>query len=97
MIAAAFRRLARRLRSLLRRNAGRASRDQRIARRLRDAFEEDLAAADVRGLHFYAQNGTVTIYGTVRHSLDRDLLRSIAEEVPGVEKVEVHLQVAEAE
>lgn len=97
MIADAFRRLVRRLRPSSQDAARRTRQDQLIARRLRDTFEEDLAAADVRGLHFYVQDGTVTIFGTVRHDLDRDLLRALAAEAPGVQGVELNLRVAAAE
>lgn len=89
-----------RLRSLARRLRGRPARDHRLtlkdeqlARRLYRTFEHDLALADVQGIHFYVHSGVVTLYGVVRHDLDRDLLVSLISGLPGVEDVVEHLQV----
>lgn len=70
-------------------------RDRQLARRLARTFEGDLELADVKGIHFYVQNGTVSLYGTVRHALDRDLLVSLVRELPGVKAVVPHLQVVD--
>ena len=61
--------------------------DQQLARRICTTVERDLAAADLRELHFYVYRGTVTVFGTVRHDLDRDLLTALAGQIPGVENV----------
>jgi len=66
--------------------------DRALARRFRDTFEQDLEIADVQGLHFYAQDGVVTVYGTVRHDLDRELLVSFIRQMAGVKGVVPHLQ-----
>ncbi len=67
--------------------------DRTLARRLRDTFERDLEVTGVRGLHFYVQKGTVTIYGTVQHELDRELLVSFVRQIEGARRVISHLQV----
>lgn len=69
--------------------------DRALAKRFRDTFEQDLEIADVQGLHFYAQDGVVTVYGTVRHELDRELLLSFIRQMPGVKDVVPHLQTVE--
>ena len=69
--------------------------DRALARRFRDTFEQELEVADVQGLHFYARNGVVTIYGTVRHELDRELLLSFIRQMPGVKDVVPHLETLE--
>lgn len=91
-----------RLRSLVRRLQGKPARDHRLtlkdellARRLLRTFEYDLALADVQGIHFYVKHGVVTLYGVVRHDLDRDLLVSIVREIPGVQDVEEYLQLVD--
>lgn len=84
-----------RLRRLLPSAAGsdqQTQRDRRLAARLYATFERDLELADVQGIHFYVQNGVVTLYGTIRHALDRDLLTSLVRQVPGVQGVVSHLQ-----
>ncbi len=74
--------------------AGRQKRsDRALARHFRQLFGRDLALADVQGLHFYAKNGVVTIYGTVRHELDRDLIVGFVRQTSGVEEVVSHLQI----
>ena len=69
--------------------------DRALGRRFRDTFEQDLEVADVQGLHFYVQGGVVTVYGTVRHELDRELLLSFIRQMAGVEGVVPHLQTLE--
>lgn len=58
--------------------------DHALARRLQATFERDLEMTDVHGLHFYVQNGVVSLYGTLRHELDQDLLLTCVQRVPGV-------------
>jgi osmotically-inducible protein OsmY len=88
MIADSLRRLKRRFRSSPQsRDERQTLKDKLLARRLRDTFERDMNRADLQGLHFYVQDGVVTLYGTVRHHLDRDLLMRLVREVPGVKAV----------
>ena len=75
------------------RQAGATIRDRRLADRLSRAFEKDLALSRVHGMHFYVLNGIVTIYGTVRHEFDRDLLIRFIREVHGVKDVVGHLRI----
>jgi len=70
-------------------------RDRALARRLHANFERDLELADIHGIHFYVQNGVVTLYGVVRNELERDLLVSLVRQVPGVKGVVAHLQIVE--
>ncbi|WP_457652005.1 BON domain-containing protein [Rhodocaloribacter sp.] len=70
-------------------------RDRALARRLHANFERDLELADIYGIHFYVQNGVVTLYGVVRNELERDLLVSLVRQVPGVKGVVAHLQIVE--
>lgn len=59
-------------------------------------FERDLELAEIHGIHFYVQNGIVTLYGTVRHELDRELLMSLVREMSGVKGVVTHLQLVDS-
>lgn len=70
--------------------------DLNLARRLYSTFERDLELAEIQGIHFYVQNGVVTLYGTVRHELDRDLLMSLVREMSGVKGVVTHLQLVDS-
>lgn len=70
--------------------------DFSLARRLYSTFERDLELAEIQGIHFYVQNGIVTLYGTVRHELDRDLLMSLVREMSGVKGVVTHLQLVDS-
>ncbi|GIV61611.1 BON domain-containing protein [Rhodocaloribacter litoris] len=69
-------------------------RDRLLARRLYVNFERDLELADIRGIHFYVRDGIVTLYGIVRHELDRELLTSMVHQIPGVAGVVDHLETA---
>lgn len=73
----------------------RTRRDRVLARRLQETFDRDLELTRVSGLHLFVQNSVVTLYGSVRHELDRELIISIARKVPGVKDVVAHLQVVE--
>src|SRR5690625_2328718 len=65
----------------------RTRRDQIIARRLQTTFEQDMEIAGVSGLHAYVQNSVVTLHGSVRTDLDRELILSIARRIPAAEHV----------
>ena len=78
------------------RDARRTIKDKALALRLYRTFERDLELAHVRGIHFYVKKGTVTLYGTIRHELDRDLLVSLIAQLDGVVEVVEHLQIVEA-
>jgi osmotically-inducible protein OsmY len=71
----------------------RTRRDQVVAGRLQHAFERDLELARVQGLNFFVQNGVVTLYGTIRHELDRELISGVVRGVAGVRDVVEHIQV----
>lgn len=73
----------------------RTRRDRVMARRLQETFDRDLELTRVSGLHIFVQNSVVTLYGSVRHELDRELITAIARKVPGVKGVIEHLQVLE--
>lgn len=77
------------------RDGRQTQRDKSLARRLYATFERDLELADINGIHFYVQNGTVTLYGTVLSELDRDLLISLVRQIPGVKGVVGHLQIVD--
>lgn len=70
--------------------------DYKLSRRLFGMFERDLELAEIQGIHFYVQNGVVTLYGTVRHELDRELLMSLVREMSGVKGVVTHLQLVDS-
>ena len=67
--------------------------DKALALRLFQTFERDLELAHVHGIHFYVKKGTVTLYGTIGHELDRDLLVSLITQIDGVEAVDEQLQI----
>lgn len=69
-------------------------RDQVVARRLQNTFERDLELASVQGLNFFVQDGVVTLYGTIRHELDRELISNVVRSVPGVREVVEHVSLA---
>ncbi len=50
--------------------------------------------AKVEGIHFYTQNGVVTLYGTIEHALDEEMLVNLVEDLPGVENVLSNLKIA---
>ncbi|MEX0600648.1 MAG: BON domain-containing protein, partial [Rhodothermales bacterium] len=78
------------------RDARQTTRDLALTRRLYTTFESDLELADVQGIQFYVQNGVVTLYGTVRHELDREMLVSLVRDIAGVQGVVAHLQLVES-
>lgn len=96
MIAQGIKSLRRRLSGARSRDARQTARDLSLTRRLFSTFERDLELADIHGIHFYVQNGVVTLYGTVRHDLDREMLISLVRELAGVKGVVAHLQLVES-
>ena len=85
--------ITRRLRSAPVRDARRTFKDKAVALRLHRTFDRDLKLSEVRGIHFYVKNGAVTLYGTIRHELDRTLLVSLVEQIDGVQEVTEQLQI----
>lgn len=73
--------------------SGQTETDRELARRLRDLFESDLRLADVQAIHFYVREGTVTLHGIVHHTLDRELLGHLVEQVDGVDRVQNNLDI----
>ena len=96
MIARSIRALQLRLRRTRSGDVRQTARDLVLARRLFNTFERDLELAEIHGIHFYVQNDVVTLYGTVRHELDRELLISLVREIPGVKGVVAHLQLVDS-
>lgn|GEM_PF-5737181 len=66
-----------------------------LAQHLYDTFERDLELADLHGIHFYVQNESVTMYGVVRHQLDRELLLNVVRQITDVHDVIDQLQVVD--
>ena len=95
MKAYSLRKLTRRLHATPARDTRRTLKDKVLALRLFRTFERDLELASVHGIHFYVKNSVVTLYGAIRHELDRTLLISLVEQIEGVEGVEEHLQIVD--
>lgn len=93
MKRSSLKRLVYRLRPRPSGNSRQTLKDRALALRLYRTFEHDLRLAPIRGIHFYVQHSAVTLYGTVRHDLDRELLVSLVRQIPGVKAVVEHLQV----
>lgn len=96
MLAHRIKSFQQRIRRLREGHARQTGKDLALARRLYNTFERDLELAEIQGIHLYVQNGVVTLYGTVRHELDRELLISLVREMPGVKGVVAHLQLVDA-
>lgn len=96
MIAKHLQNLRRQLGLSRRGNDRQTTSDYNLSRRLFGMFERDLELAEIQGIHFYVQNGIVTLYGTVRHELDRELLMSLVREMSGVKGVVTHLQLVDS-
>lgn len=96
MIAERLQSITRRFRLPGARLSRQTARDVGLARRLYNTFERDLELAEIQGIHFYVQNGIVTLYGTVRHELDRDLLMTLVREMHGVKGIVTHLQLVDS-
>ncbi len=93
MLADSVRQIADRLRGLNFGASAQTQEDRAVARRLYGTFERELEMADIHGLQFYVRGGTVTIYGTIKNSLDVDLIVALIRQVPGVKGVKTSLQV----
>ena len=93
MIRTSLRKLTRRGHSLPVRDARQTLKDRALVLRLIQIFERDMALADLHGIHFYVRDANVTLYGTIRHELDRDLIVSLVRQIPGVKEVVPHLQI----
>ncbi len=96
MIAERLQALRRRLTRSRTRGARQTALDSTLSRRLFNMFERDMDLAEIHGIHFYVHNSVVTLYGTVRHELDRELLVSLVRDVAGVKGVVAHLQLVES-
>ncbi len=96
MIPQGFKAIRHRLRLVRSDEARQTGKDLSLARRLYATFDRDLKLAEIQGIHFYVQNGVVTLYGTVRTELDRELLVSLVREIPGVKGVVAHLQLVDS-
>lgn len=70
--------------------------DRNLAQRLHNTFEQKMERASIEGIHFYVHNGVVTVYGTARHALDRDLLIAHLGQIKGVRGVIEHMQIVHA-
>ena len=90
-----LRNLSDRLRPSSARDSRLTLKDRMLAQRLFRTFERDLELARVRGIHFYVRSGIVTLYGTIRHALDRELIVSLVRKMQGVKGVVEHLQVVD--
>ena len=88
-------RITRRLRGAPIRDSRLTLKDKALAFRLHHTFERDLELAHVKGIHFYVKKGMVTLHGTIRHELDRDLLIALVGQIDGVTEVVEHLQIVE--
>lgn len=88
-----FRTMTQRWRKPLTRRARQTAADRVLAERLCATFEQELAMMDVQGIHFYVKDGTVTLYGSVAHALNRELLVALVKDLPDVRGVVSHLHV----
>ena len=95
MITSSFKWSARRWRSRRFGDGRQTYQDKALAKRLYRMFERDMELANMRGIHFYVQDGTVTLYGAIRHELDRDLLVSFVRQIPGVKGIVENLQTVD--
>ena len=70
--------------------------DQLLSKRLIDLFEYELAASNLRGIHFYVQDQVVTLQGTVRNAQDHQTLLRLVQNIPNVHYVVDHLSEKKA-
>ena len=66
-------------------------RDRRIARRLQDLFERELALSEIGDLQFFVHQGSVVLKGNVPDRGDQEAIREIIAMVPEVRRVVNHL------
>ena len=67
--------------------------DRALADRICKAFRQHLELSDLHDLDVYAYRGFVTLYGSVRSELDRELLVHLLRQMPGVEGVSAQVKV----
>jgi signal transduction histidine kinase len=66
--------------------------DRRIARRLQDLFERELAMTELGGLQFFVHQGSVVLKGQLQHQDDREGVLELIGAVPEVRRVVDHLE-----
>ena len=66
--------------------------DRRIARRLQDLFEYELALSDIGGLQFFVHKGSVVLRGAFTSDSDREAIVQMVAELPEVRRVVDHLE-----
>ena len=66
-------------------------RDRRIARRLQDLFERELALSDIGALQFFVHKGSVVLKGQTPDVASRDVVLELIRAVPEVRRVVDHL------
>ena len=68
-----------------------SDKDRRIARRLQDLFERELALSEIASLQFFVHKGSVVLKGSIHLPADRAAILEIIESVPEVKRVVDHL------
>ncbi|MBO6576109.1 MAG: BON domain-containing protein [Rhodothermales bacterium] len=68
-----------------------SDRDRRIARRLQDLFERDLALSEIGSLQFFVHKSSVVLKGEITSSEDRGIVMELIQSVPEVRRVVDHL------
>ncbi len=68
-----------------------SDKDRRIARRLQDLFERELALSEIGSLQFFVHKGSVVLKGSIQQPADRAAVLEIIESVPEVKRVVDHL------
>lgn len=71
-----------------------SDRDRRIARRLQDLFERELALSDIGSLQFFVHKASVVLKGDLPPAMDRQTVLDVIESVPEVKRVVDHLDSA---
>lgn len=69
-----------------------SDKDRRIARRLQDLFERELALSEIGSLQFFVHKGSVVLKGNIPLPADRAAVLEIIESVPEVKRVVDHLE-----
>ena len=69
-------------------------RDRRIASRLQDLFEGELAMSDLGELQFFVHKGSVVLRGAFEHPTDHQAVVDLVGSVPEVKRVVDHLAPA---
>ncbi|NNE71951.1 MAG: BON domain-containing protein [Rhodothermales bacterium] len=71
-----------------------SDRDRRIARRLQDLFERELALSEVGSLQFFVHKGSVVLKGVIPEAIERQNVLDVIESLPEVRRVVDHLESA---